>query len=117
MIKKKKGEKKMNKLNEKRSVPGRAYTMIASMAIVVMACTSRVFANSPTPGEDIGKWLVDQVFWIALALVAIGLTVLLYKRAFTTAIITAVIAAIVLFIIQSPDRLVGIGGALFGIIQ
>ena len=80
--------------------------------------TTPVFAEPPPNyGEKLGTWLTEQIFWIALVVVAVVLCGLLLRRAWVPVLVTGILSAIVLYVIRDPSILTSVGESLFGILN
>lgn len=106
----------MNKRNKRKECWKRIASIIISSMAVMLCFTIPVFA-APEYGQNIGNWVTQQAFYIALAAVVIILIPMIMRKAWVPVATTVVLAAIVLFIIKDPARLVAIGDALFGILN
>lgn len=60
-------------------------------------------------GEKTGNWILDQLFWGGLVVVAAMLISCLLKRAWVAAIIIAIAGAVILAFIKNPLILSNIG--------
>lgn len=60
-------------------------------------------------GEKAGNWILDQLFWVGLVVMAVILISCLLKRAWVGALITAVAGAVILVFIKNPQLLSNIG--------
>lgn len=90
--------------------------LVIMVLSLVMAFALNADAATVNPGEKAATWFMDQVFWIALAVIA-GISVtFVIKRSWTALIIFGVMGAIVLVIISNPERLQKFGEAIFGIL-
>lgn len=67
-------------------------------------------------GENIANWFLDQLFWIAVIIIAVALIGCLVKRAWIGAVIVGIGGAIVLAIIRAPGSLKTIGDNLWNIV-
>ena len=104
----------MNDLRSRKNMIERVCTITVFTALFMVLSTSTVFANDI--GENIGTWVLDQLFWIALIAVAIVVIKFLVSRAWAQAIIFIILAAIILVIIRDPRQLTAIGNMLFGLL-
>ena len=77
-----------------------------------------MFADDGTNyGEKIGKWFLNQFFWIfvAIMLVLTGLSAI--KRAYSTAVILLVVGCVAGYFIKNPAKIETLGnslGSVFG---
>lgn len=97
--------------------------MVAKKILVAMATFFTCFMYngcyvyaSTNFGENIGNWVLDQLFWIALIIIAATLIGCLVKRAWIGAIGVGIGGAIVLAIIAAPEALKTIGDGLWNIV-
>jgi len=89
-----------------------AFAMVAVAAFII-AFTEPAFADV---GENVGSWLMEQAFWIAVGICAVVAISFLVKRAWVPFGVFFVIAAILLYIIQDPSKLTGVGEKIFTIV-
>ena len=96
----------------KRNVP----RIISILMLVIMF--SLYSLSALAAGGDFGRnaysWLQDQVFWIALLVVAIVCIPFILKKMWMQLAGFIVLAAIVLFIISSPENLKTLGATIWG---
>ena len=85
------------------------------LSLVMIFATDAFASGGPDLGKNIGTWLKDQAFWLAVGVVAAVAITFLVKRAWVQLVIFLVISAIVLAIISSPDRLQSLGEAFVGL--
>lgn len=101
-----------NTLNKKK------IGLMPKIGIVVMTMilyTVPAFADVTDIGQNVGNWGVEQIGSLALLVVAYMLLKYLVKKAWVPAGVFFAIGAILVYIINNPDKLEGIGAALFGI--
>lgn len=80
-------------------------TLLVSNGLVVCASNGNY-------AEAGAKWLLGQLFWVALAVVIIVVLILAAKRNFVAALTSAIVGAIVVFLIQNPQTLEDIGNSI-----
>lgn len=61
-----------------------------------------------------GKWVLDQIFWVATVAIIILVLKLAIARNIVAAISTVVVGGIVLFLIKSPETIQTIGNLIAG---
>lgn len=85
--------------------------MAASCSIsLFMSQANIVLASSGVNyGETIGKFILDNLFWLGLVGLALSLFGCLLKRAWVPAIITGLAGSIILFFMKNPEKLASIG--------
>lgn len=64
-------------------------------------------------GEKAGGWILEQLFWVGLVVLAYGLIKCLVAKAWVQAIIVTVCGGVILFLIKQPDILENVGSALW----
>lgn len=74
------------------------------------------YAAITDAGENIGTWIQEQGFYIALAIVVVVLIKFLLKKAWIPAVAFFAVGGILLFVISSPDSLQAVGQALYNLI-
>lgn len=91
-------------------------TILTSLITLLLTTTLSFASGIENVGENAGQWFLDQVWWLALAVIAYFAVKYLIKKAWIQFLIFLVIGGIVLFIITSPESLKAIGEKLFQII-
>lgn len=83
-----------------------------------MYCSNAIISYAGTNyGENAGKWVLDQLFWVAIVFVVIALIGCLSKRAYAGGVITVVVGGLVCYFIKNPTKISAIGnslGSVFG---
>ena len=91
---------------------------IGFLLIAAILLTAPVFAGQPANyGENAGRWVLDQIFWIALIATVIVLVKLLLARNFIAMLISGVACAIALVIIREPQQLETIGKTIWSLVS
>lgn len=91
------------------------FFLVLACSIFMMFATDAFAAGGPDVGKNIGTWLKEQAFWLAVGVVAVVAIIFLVKRAWVQLVAFIIIAAIVLAIISSPDRLQTLGESFVGL--
>lgn len=99
-------EKKRNNLILKR---------IEMVVLLFIATTVPVFADIENVGENLGGWGLEQIWWIALVVVAFVLLKFVIKKAWGPATVFALVGGATLFLIKYPDKLTAIGEVVYRI--
>lgn len=87
-----------------------------AVLMLIIAFTDLAFASPlGNPGEKVGTWVKDQIFWIGVAIIAVTSIGFIAKRNWVDLGIFILIAGIVLVIISNPQRLKSIGDGLFSL--
>ena len=90
---------------------------ILMILLTLIASTCITFAGGiENIGQNAGGWILDQLWWVALAIIAFIAVKFLLRKAWAQLIIFLVIAGLVLFIITSPGNLKTIGETIFSIV-
>ena len=105
----------MERKTKLRMIAKKVLAALATFFTCFMCNGCYVYASTNF-GENIGNWFLDQIYWIALIIVAIGLIGSLIKKAWIGAIISAIGGAIVIAIIVAPEILKTIGENLLNIV-
>lgn len=92
----------------------RGIMLLFSTVCLFMAQANVALASNY--GETAGKWVLDNLFWIGLVFMAIGLFSCLIKRAWVQAVITGVAGSIILYFMKNPDKLATIGEEIANLI-
>lgn len=109
-------EKRETKKMEKRALLGAKVTSCAVAAFGAwMYAGTYVFAGVNF-AENAGNWLLDQLFWIGLIVLAIALLGCFAKKNYTGAVITGIAGAVILYFVSNPQKLYTIGEQLGNIL-
>lgn len=84
--------------------------MIAVFSIFMV---SGEMAMAASPGQSFGSWILDQAFWLALAVIAVVAIPLIMKKSWVPLGIFLLIGSIVLVVISNPSRLTGLGNIIW----
>jgi uncharacterized membrane protein len=93
-------------------IAARMVTRITMGLVMVMAAVTPCFADITNVGQNAGGWLQEQIFYVALAIIAVVMLGFLMKKAWIPAGIFIVIGAIILAIIGTPETLRAFGQSL-----
>ena len=85
------------------------------VAMIMILYPVPAFADIGNIGQNVGTWGVEQIGYFALLIIAGVLLKFLAKKAWVPAGVFACIGAVISYVIKNPDKLEGIGAALFGI--
>lgn len=100
----------MNDSHRRRNVIMRLGVFIT---MICMYCSNMIFVAAGTNyGETIGKWILEQLFWVAIVVIIIALVGCLLKRAYAAGGIIILVGAIVCYFIKNPTKLSTIGDSL-----
>lgn len=102
----------MKTLNEKNK---RILKIIEVAMLTIMATTMTVFADPTDVGQNFGQWGMEQIWWVALAVVAFMAVKYLIKKAWVPCGLFVVIGGLILTIIKNPEKLSMIGESFFNI--
>lgn len=83
---------------------------------LTVAAVTPSYAAITNAGQNVGTWIQEQGFYIALAIVVVVLIKFLLKKAWVPAAAFFVVGGILLFVISSPDSLQSVGQALYNLI-
>lgn len=92
----------------------RVMRLIGMILIAAILLTTVAFAEADY-GQKGGEWVLTQIFWVALVVIAVGFIGLLLKRNFTLMAIEGVVGAIALVVIKDPQKLKTMGDAIWGV--
>ena len=89
------------------------------LAFACIWCSNSIltFAATANYGEKIGKWILNQFFWIFVAIVLILVGVTAVKRAYAGAVIILIVGCAIGYLMKNPSKLETIGnsiGSAFG---
>lgn len=85
------------------------------LVLMIILSTSVAFAAGDW-GENAGNWIMDQVWWLALAGVTVVAVKLGMKKMWVQFGAFIALSAIVLVIVKGPEKLESIGNTLWNII-
>jgi hypothetical protein len=111
--------------NGKTAGASPALRFVALMLIAAVLLSSEVFASPSSNsssggnnyGERAGQWLLENLLWVGIIVVAWLFIKQLLAGNTAKMIITAVAGGIALFIIGDPQRLTMIGETVWGILS
>jgi len=81
-----------------------------------MAAAVPSFAAITDAGENVGTWIQEQGYYIALAIVVVVLIKFLLKKAWIPASAFFLVGGILVFVIASPNSLQAVGQALYNLL-
>lgn len=93
-------------------IAARMVTRIMMGLVMVVAAAAPCFADITNVGQNAGGWVQEQLFYVALAIIAAVMLGFLMKKAWIPAGIFIVIGAIILAIIGTPETLRAFGQSL-----
>lgn len=79
---------------------------------VIFACCSVCFASEGDYAKNGASWLLEQLFWVALAVVIIMMIKLFAARNFVAGVVTLIAGGIVCFFIKNPESIKTIGDVI-----
>lgn len=89
---------------------------ILVVAMTVMVSTSLVFADPSNAGQNFSSWGLEQIWYVALLIMAVVILKFVIKKAWVPLAVFVVIGGIVLVLIKTPDKILSIGTSIFNII-
>ena len=102
----------MNKANSLE----RALRLFLCIALMGVFCLVPTFAATNEYVENAVSWVLDGIFWIAVAMIVWFLIKAVLARNLTGAILLLVSGALVVALIGNPELLKTLGNKLLGII-
>ena len=104
-------------MQEKTKGAGKIASVKAVMAVLTFAMLFAAngfysYAGAKDIGKNAGNWMLDQIFWVALIVIAIILAGCLMNKAWIKAAITIIGGAVILVFIKNPQMLSNIGETL-----
>ena len=102
--------KKEKQMQEKTRGTGKITGTRIAVAVMTFAMLFAMngfysYADTGDIGKNAGNWILDQLFWVGLIALAIGLISCLIKKAWVAAIITGLAGGVVLVLIRNPELL------------
>jgi hypothetical protein len=108
---------KITKIKDRRHLTAAGHLRrLSTAAMTFLLCTAPAFAGVEDVGQNLGNWLSQQAFWVAIGIISVVAIGFIIKRAWIPCLIFVVLGGIILFIISNPSRLQAIGESLFGIV-
>lgn len=104
-------ENKGNTCKELNMKAWKAFMAVWTCSMMFLCSTMNVYAADY--GKKAGTWILDQIFWIGLVVLAIALISCLIKKAWIAAVITVVGGGLVLVFIYDPSKAVEIATNIF----
>lgn len=86
------------------------FMILTIQLILSMAMVS--FASGGNYAENGVKWLLDQIFWVAIAGTVIGALVAATKKATTALVTTIIVGGIVAYLCKAPETISTIGDVI-----
>ena len=110
MKEKEKTQEKMKKTGKMAAMKA----MLGAMTFTVLLTMSGFYsyAGAKDVGKNAGNWILDQLFWLGLVILAIALAACLIKKAWVGAVITIVAGGVILVFIKNPEMVSNIGETL-----
>lgn len=106
---------KMRSFKLKEKVNNAATRMLLGICLA-MATVVPSFAAITNAGQNVGTWIQEQGYYIALGIVVVVLIKFLLKKAWIPAAAFFLVGGILLFVIASPDSLQAVGQALYNLL-
>lgn len=79
---------------------------------LIFACCSTCFAEGPNYAEDGARWLLGQLFWVAVVVFVIILIKCAVARNTVACVVTIIVGAGICFFIKKPEIFETIGDAI-----
>lgn len=89
---------------------------LSVMTFCMLLWNCGICCQAANYGENVGNWLLDQFFWIGVAIIGFILVTCILKKSWTTAIITFICGGIILAVIKEPDLISTVGKNIADII-
>lgn len=107
----------LNQRVERKNLLLKAVVIIGIALLLILAFTMPAFAAGELQtGKNVGEWGLDQVWYLALLIVAVMIIKFLAKKAWVPMAIFIFLGALCLFIISSPDALKNVGQSIYNLI-
>lgn len=90
-------------------------TMVLSLLITFMMTTTAVYAANDW-GKNAGQWVMDQAWWLALAVIAVVCIKFAVKKMWAQFFGFLVLGGLVVFFVKYPDKLLLVGQTLYNIV-
>lgn len=91
---------------------------VISIVISLFIMIPQHYASAATNyGENFGKYALDQLFWVAIVIIALGLIGCIVKRNMVGIIGCIVIGVVVVGFMGDPDGIKSVGQDLWGTIK
>lgn len=73
------------------------------------------FAAGPSYGENIVKWLMEQLVWVAIGATAIAAVIMIMARSWTKMIVTILVGGALSFLFSQPTVMKDMGAKIFAV--
>ncbi|MCX7748707.1 MAG: TcpD family membrane protein [Clostridia bacterium] len=87
--------------------------ILVMMLLMAVSCYA---ADDLNVGQNIYKFVKEQIYWIALVIAAIIIVPLFLKKAWVAMVTTLAGTALAIFFISDPEKIKMIGSKLYNII-
>lgn len=111
-MKKEKNTERTAIIKNSKAVIARLAMAVMTFYFLFMASGFYSYADTRDIGKNAGNWILDQIFWVGLVVLAIGLVGCLIKKAWVAAIILFIAGGAILIAIKSPEMATNLGETL-----
>lgn len=111
-MKKEKNTERTAVIKNSKAVIARLAMTVMTFCFLFMAGGFYSYADTGNIGKNAGNWILDQLFWIGLVVLAIGLVGCLVKKAWVAAIILFIAGGLILIVIKNPEMAANLGETL-----
>lgn len=108
----------LNQRLERKNLLLKAVVIIGIALLLILAFTMPAFAagGNLQAGKNLGEWGLDQLWYLALLIVAAMFIKFLAKKAWVPMAIFGILAALCLFIITKPEALKSVGQSIYNLL-
>ena len=99
---------------QKRIMQGKNIIMGISTLALLASNSMVAFASSGNYGQNGANWILDQIFWVALAVFVLVALVMAAKKNTIGVITTIIVGSIISYFIKHPTTLSDIGEKIMG---
>lgn len=90
------------------------------MKEMILSVTTMVYSNgillTAAYGQNAANWLLEQLFWVALVVFAVGIIAMAAKKNLTGALVLFLVGALVLAFIKNPTLMSDTGNKIADIV-
>lgn len=105
-----------NEKKQKRTMQGKSIMMGISTLALLISNSMVAFASSGNYGQNGANWVLDQIFWAALAIFVIVALVMAAKRNMIGVLTTFIVGSIICYFIKYPTTLSDIGEKIMSVV-
>lgn len=87
----------------------RKFVLVLLVMLAFQLMTMTVFADGPNVGENIGKWFMQQAYWVIAIITVIAVGGCFMKRNWVGVVVSVLAGAALMALVGNIDKLKSIG--------